>query len=217
MSPWVVFPAWHCCACQILFKAPTPILSLYAEEEFGEGVVWSGRVLFVATSCLALTAVVWGWIIDRVSPFRVMLFSSIALPLVSLTVGPIPPLSPSKSQLFLALCNVAVLVPPGCITAMAAMIQAYQIHHSTTEISPQVSSFLVSIYCASYASGVFLGFTLSGVVSKYLSFRYTNIFMSCVFFLETVVCVVYCVVLEKRGKRVRDVVIELPAAKVDNE
>eukprot|EP00116_Pleurobrachia_bachei_P001338 sb/3461600/ len=202
VNPWILFPAWHCAACQTLFHFPTPLLSLYVEEQFGKGVVWSGSIMFAATACLGLAAPIWGRIIDRFSPFPIMIFSCFSIPLVYIFVGPCPPMEPSRAQLFLALCIFGIILPSGCLPALSAMREAYRIQHKKgRNLSPQVSSCLVAVYCASHPLGGFLGYTSSGFLAKYLTFPQATSLLAGLFLLETGACVIYIVAFKGLKKR----------------
>ena len=192
-DPWILFPFLHLVAVQVLNTFHYPIIAIYVEDVLGEDVVWTGSALLMNSIFICVSSPLWGIIIDKYSPYTVMVVSSIFMPISYMLVGPLPLLSfiaPSKAQLMIALSIMGCIVPMGCIPAIPVAFDVYRNKH---ENLPQwASNALVSLYCASFPLGGFLGSTLAGFMDRYLSFRWSTGTMSLVFLVDSIICCIYC-------------------------
>ena len=187
-----------------------PLLAIYVEHAFGEDVVWAGTVLLVNTMFICISSPVWGYIMDKYNPYIILQASCIFLPLSYLFVGPAPFLgiAASKLQLMAALSCLGVAVPMGCISALPVMYDVYPARHGG-ELPSWIRNQLVSLYCASYPLGIFIGSTLSGFIAPYLSFGWSTGAVALAYIAQSVLCLGYLwrvqLMKEKKISR-RDVV-----------
>ena len=117
-----------------------------------------------------------GLLIDKFGPFKMMIASSVSLPLVYVFVGPLPPLSfvsASKTQIILSLAFLGLAVPMACISALPVMFKVYP-SRNQGKLPITVINTLVSLYCASYPIGIFIGTIASGFIEPYVSFAWST-------------------------------------------
>ncbi|XP_063682574.1 MFS-type transporter SLC18B1-like, partial [Bolinopsis microptera] len=169
LDPWLLFPLWHLTFGQILMTYHMPLLSVYAEHMFGADVVWSGTVQLVSTAVVCISSPLLGMLIDKFGPCKMMLASCVSLPVVYVCVGPLPLLSfisPSRTQLITSLAFLGLAVPMACISALPVMFDVYRAKNHGN-LPTWVANFLVSLYCAAFPVGIFIGTTVSGFVVPY--------------------------------------------------
>ena len=210
LDPWVLFPLWHLACCQILLFYFVPLLSIYAEEEFGKDVVWVGTALLLNTAFICVCSPVWGILMDKYSPYHVVIVSCVFLPVVYIFLGPLPLLSwpaPSPTQMLVALSLIGCFVPAGCTPALLLILDVYKIRYG--EIPVSVTNALVSLYCASYYVGIFIGTTGSGFLAEVLGFRWSVSAVGLAFVGQAVLCGLFCwrVGVMRQAKRAADTVV----------
>ncbi|XP_063688924.1 MFS-type transporter SLC18B1-like [Bolinopsis microptera] len=194
LDPGILFAAWHCSACQILLNYHIPILSPYVERVFGESVVWAGTALMINSGSICLSAPFLGFLIDRYNPYIFLVISSIFLPICYMFIGPLPLLSfiePSKGQLLTTLMCLGFFVPMGCTPVLLVMFDIYKTK-SGGDLPQSVQNVIVSLYCASFPIGSFLGATISGIVAEKYIFEWSTGILALVFIAESLACLVFC-------------------------
>ena len=195
LDPWVLFPLWHLASSQILITYHMPLLSKYVEEAFNADVVWAGTALLVSTAVICLSSPFLGLLIDKFGPCTMMIASSVSLPLVYAFVGPLPLLSfvtPSRTQLLLSLAFLGLAVPMACISALPVMFQVYQ-SRNQGKLPILVINTLVSLYCASYPLGIFIGTIPSGFIEPYASFGWSTGTLGLIYIAQSLICIIYCI------------------------
>ena len=194
LDPWLLFPLWHLAFSQILMTYHMPLLSVHAEHTFGADVIWSGSVQLVSTAVVCISSPLLGMLTDRFGPCKMMLASCVSLPLVYVCVGPLPLLSflsPSRTQLITALAFLGLAVPMACISALPVMFNVYRAAHHGHLPTWAVNS-LVSLYCAAFPAGIFIGTLVSGFIAPYASFGWSTGILGLIFIAESIVCTIYC-------------------------
>ena len=206
-DPWILFPAWHCAACTLLLSYHTPILSVYVEEVFGEGIVWVGFALLVPSGAVGLSSIVIGFLIDQyLSPYFFFLSSAVLLPVTYLFIGPSPLLTflaPSKTQLLIALAGLGLVVPMGCISSLLIMFDMYKVRKGAETVPGWVSNVLLSLYSGSFPVGICIAVISSGIVAEQFSFEQSTGGLALAFLLHTAASIVFYVLvtLEKAKKK----------------
>ena len=194
LDPWLLFPLWHLAFGQILMTYHMPLLSVHAEHMFGADVVWSGTVQHVSSAVVCISSPLLGMLIDKFGPCKMLLASCVSVPVVYVCVGPLPLLSflsPSRTQLFTSLAFLGLAVPMACISALPIMFNVYRSNHQG-HLPTWVVNSLVSLYCAAFPVGIFIGTTVSGFVAPYASFGWSTGILGLLFIVESIVCTIYC-------------------------
>ena len=207
LDPWVLFPLWNIACAQILNSYHMPLLAPYVEETFNADVVWSGTALLVTKAVICFYSPLLGMLMDKLKygPYKMMIVSSVSLPLVYVLVGPLPFLSfvsPSKIQLILSVAFLGLVVPMGCISAMPIMFQVYKSRNHDV-LPEKVTNLLVSFYCAAYPVGIFIGTAVSGFIEPYASFGWSTGTVGLIHIAQSLLCIAYCLKVihstERRG------------------
>ena len=207
LDPWVLFPLWNIACAQILNSYHMPLLAPYVEETFNADVVWSGTALLVTKAVICFYSPLLGMLMDKLKygPYKMMIVSSVSLPLVYVFVGPLPFLSfvsPSKIQLILSVAFLGLVVPMGCISAMPIMFQVYKSRNHDV-LPEKVINLLVSFYCAAYPVGIFIGTAVSGFIEPYASFGWSTGTVGLIHIAQSLLCIAYCLKVihstERRG------------------
>ncbi|XP_063680464.1 uncharacterized protein LOC134815805 [Bolinopsis microptera] len=204
LDPWLLFPLWHLAFGQILMTYHMPLLSVYAEHTFGADVVWSGTVQLVSTAVVCIFSPLLGMLIDKFGPCKMMLASCVLLPLVYVCVGPLPLLTflaPSRTQLITSLAFLGLAVPMACISALPVMFNVYRAAHHG-HLPTWVVNSLVSLYCAAFPTGIFIGTTVSGFIAPYASFGWSTGILGLIFIAESIVCAIYCFKVMQMDKKI---------------
>ena len=130
----------------------------------------------------------------KYGPFKMMMVSSVSLPLVYVFVGPLPLLSfvtPSRIQLMLSVAFLGLMVPMGCISALPIMFQVYKSRNHDM-LPEKVTNLLVSFYCAAYPLGIFIGTAVSGFIEPYASFGWSTGTVGLIYIAQSLLCIAYC-------------------------
>ncbi|XP_063688369.1 uncharacterized protein LOC134821598 [Bolinopsis microptera] len=207
LDPWVLFPLWHLASSQILITYHMPLLSTYVKEAFDAGVVWSGTALLVSTAVICVSSPFLGLLIDKFGPCKMMIASSMSLPLVYVFVGPLPLLrfvTPSRTQLLLSLAFLGLAVPMACISALPVMFQVYQ-SRNQGKLPILVINTLVSLYCAAYPLGIFIGTITSGFIEPYASFGWSTGTLGLIYIAQSLLCIAYCINVMRSSSKNADV------------
>ena len=131
-----------------------------------------------------------------------MIASSVSLPLVYVFVGPLPPLSfvsASKTQIILSLAFLGLAVPMACISALPVMFKVYP-SRNQGKLPITVINTLVSLYCASYPIGIFIGTIASGFIEPYVSFAWSTGGLGLIYIAQSLICIGYCTRVMKSTK-----------------
>ena len=196
LDPWVLFPLWHLASAQILITYHMPLLSTYVLKEFNADVVWTGTALLVSTAVICISSPFLGLLIDKYGACMMMIASSVFLPIVYLFIGPIPVFSsfitPSRTQLIFALAFLGLAVPMACISAMPVMFEVYPLRNQG-ELPITIKNSLISLYCASYPIGIFIGTTASGFIEPYASFGWSTGSLALIYLAQSQLCITYCI------------------------
>ncbi|XP_063691274.1 uncharacterized protein LOC134823671 [Bolinopsis microptera] len=195
LDPLVLFPLWHLASALILVSYPMPLLSPYAEEFFNADVVWSGTALLATTGGICIFSPIIGLAIDRYGPCKMLMASCVSLPLVYAFVGPLPLLSfitPSKTQVILSLALLGLAVPMACVSALPVMFKVYQARNGG-KLPIIVINSLVSLYCAAFPIGIFIGTTTSGLIAPFASFGWSTGILGLIYIAESMLCIAFCI------------------------
>lgn len=209
LNPWILFPLWHLATGQILLSYHMPLLSVYVEHEFQADVVWAGTALLVSTAVICLFSPLLGLVVDYFGPYPMMIASTMVLPLVYMFIGPLPlfsSISPSRVQLLLALGFLGIAVPMACIPVLPTMHDVYRFRNKG-KLPLWVANALVSVYCAAYPLGLFIGSTVSGFIAPYATFGWSTGSLALLYLVESVLCCSYCfvvIIAKRRRKSMQD-------------
>ena len=194
LDPWVLFPLWNVASAQLLDSFHLPLISPYVKETFNVDVVWSGTAMLINKAVVCIFTPFSGKLMDKYGPCKMMIVSSVSLPLVYVCVGPLPLLSfvtPSIMQLILSMAFLGLVVPMGCISAMPIMLQVYKSRNH--DMLPQkIANLLVSLYCASFPVGIFIGTAVSGFIEPYASFGWSTGAVGLIYIAQSLLCIGYC-------------------------
>ena len=206
LDPWLLFPVWHLASAQILFSYHMPLLSPYAEDAFDADVVWSGAALLIGKAPIVVFSPIVGLLIDKfLGPCEMMIASSVSLPVVYIFVGPLPLLSfvsPSKMQVILSLVFLGLAVAMACIPVLPVLFQVYKLRNEG-KLPAALSNWLVSLYCAAFPFGVFIGTTVSGFIAPHASFGWSTGTLGLIYIAQSLLCIVYCMMVIQLQKRER--------------
>ena len=206
LDPWVLFPVWNLAAAQIIGSYNMPLLTLYVAEAFDADVVWSGTALLVHKAVVCVASPLVGMLVDKYGPHKMMIASSLCLPLVGVFVGPLPLLSfvtPSKAQVMLSLAFLGLAVSMAAIPTIPAMFLIYRFK-SQGKLPTKISNLLVSLYCAAIPFGCFIGTTVSASIAPYASFEWSTGTLGLIYVAQSLLCIAYCVKVTASMKTGRD-------------
>jgi hypothetical protein len=198
-----LFPMWHSITSHILFSFYMPLLSMHAKETLQADVVWSGKALMLDAGVHCIAYPIVGLLVDRYRPWKMMIASAIALPMVYICLGPIPlpflvPITPGKTQLLITLACLGLSVPMATIPSLPAMFHIYRSDHEG-ELPKWAANTLISLYCASFAIGWVLGTCASGFIAPYASFAWSTGSLGLIYIVQSTACVIFCVNEMKRS------------------
>ena len=201
----LLFPIWHFTVSQILASFHIPLISLHAEKNLDSGVVWAGTALMLTAAMMCLSSPVLGILTDKYGPWKMMIASSIAFPLVYICVGPLPLLATlkittSKTQLMLALSFLGIAIPMANLPAIPAMLSIYSSKYQG-EVPKWANNALVSLYVSFYSVGLAIGLTLSGFVAPHVSFGWSTGTLGLLYILQSCACIFFCVNEMKISRR----------------
>ena len=200
-TPMLLFPIWHLFTAQVLMTYHMPLIPLYAETTFGADVVWSGTALMTDTAVLCAVSPVLGVLVDKYCPYKMLLASSVCLPLAYIFIGPLPLLtfiSPSKVQLVIAMGFLGLAVPMAGIPVLAILFDQYR-RKNQGELPQHVINSLISLYTGAYGAGVAVGSVMSGFIAPYASFGWSTGALGLLYMVESVACVIYCLIARSPG------------------
>jgi MFS family permease len=101
--------------------------------------------------------------------------------------------------MMITLVLLGLTVAMGTIPTLAIMMDLYKARHGEAQSS--AANLLVSLFCAAYPLGGWLGITISGAVAESISFRWSTGLVGLLFFLESAACVGFCIAVY-RMKRI---------------
>ena len=200
-TPMLLFPIWHLFTAQVLMTYHMPIIPLYAETTFGVDVVWSGTALMTDTAVLCAVSPILGVLVDKYCPYKMLVASAVCLPLAYIFIGPLPLLtfvSPSKLQLVIALGFLGLAVPMACIPVLAILFDQYR-RKNQGELPQHVFNLLISLYTGAYGAGAAAGSVMSGFIAPYVSFGWSTGALGLLYMVESVACVIYCLIARRPG------------------
>ena len=200
-TPMLLFPIWHLVTAQVLMTYHMPIIPLYAETTFGADVVWSGTALMTDTAVLCAVSPIIGVLVDKYCPYKMFVASAVCLPLAYIFIGPLPLLtfiSPSKVQLVIALGFLGLAVPMACIPVLAILFDQYR-RKNQGELPQHVINSLISFYAGAFGAGTAMGSIVSGFIAPYASFGWSTGALGLLYMVESVACVIYCLIARRPG------------------
>ena len=193
----ILFPIWHLAVSQILSSFHVPQISLHAKNDLDADVVWAGAALMLTAAMNCIFSPFLGILTDKYGPWKMMIASSIALPLVYICVGPLPLLyalniTPSKRQLMLAMSFLGIALAMANLPAITATMYIYRSKYPG-EVPKWARDALISLYGSFWSIGLALGTSLSGFVAPYASFGWSTGTLGLLYILESFACIVFCV------------------------
>ena len=194
-DPMLLFPPWHLASAKVLLTYHMPLVPVYAEQQFGADVVWSGAAQLVGAAVVCVSYPILGILIDKFGPYKMLISSCLCLPLVYIFIGPLPLLSfvtPSKTQLMLFLALLGMAVPMACIASLPIMLEVYRAKNQG-ELPTWAVNCLVSFYCAAHPLGSGLGPFISGFIAPHATFGWSTGVLGLIYIGESILGVFYCV------------------------
>ena len=193
----LLFPLWHLVLSCTLAAFYLPIISVHAKNDLNADVLWIGVTLMLGAIVDCLSSPILGILSDKIGPWKMLITSSIAFPLVYICVGPLPLLAalkitPSKTQLIVALSFMGIARPMACVPAISAMFSIYRCKNQGN-LPKWASNALVSLYATSYGFGYLIGEFVSGFIISHASFGWSTGTLGLVYILQSCACIIFCV------------------------